>query len=116
MTENELTPEIEILSKVINPALNGVVVSCYTSNYNIITIASYRQSIVELATYIKLSSAFNAIVPVDCYVTDKIENKYRFTVIYAVQAASQNVVIKLVTKTTNLLPMVSLQGIYPAFN
>jgi len=107
--------EAQHLFNVISPALTKVVLAAYIAPTTL-TLAAYRQTTVELATYIKLSSIFKATNPLDCYVIDAIESKYRFTVIYTIQSVAQNILLRIVTKTNDTRPLISLQSIYPSFN
>ena len=79
-------------------------------------IVSYRSSIIETATLIKLSSLINGNYAIDGFAVDNIENKYRFTVTYLIQSSISNTGFRLITKTTDILSIASLQGIFPAFN
>ncbi len=115
ITQTDL--EIEVLSTVVNSALNGLLVASYINNIDMtITFVGYRQCTLQLATYLKLSSIFKMNSPIDCHVVDRIDDKFRFNVIYNLQSFNNNIRVQLVTKTNDLLPLVSLQGIYPAFN
>jgi NADH:ubiquinone oxidoreductase subunit C len=53
---------------------------------------------------------------IDVFAIDCIENEYRFTIIYNIQSYLSNSSIKIVTKTSNNLPLISLQNLYAAFN
>lgn len=116
MNSAQLNTEIQLLNAVISPALNGLVLGSHISNDHVITFVSYRQTALELATYLKLSSLFKANSPIDSHVVDRIEDKFRFTVIYNLQSFQGNTRMQIVTKTNDLLPLISLQGVYPAFN
>lgn len=116
MQLSQLNTEIKSLNNVVSPALNGLVISSYISNEHVITFSSYRQATLELATYLKLSSIFKANSPIDCHVVDRIEDKFRFTVIYNVQSFNSNTRMQIITKTNDILPLISLQSVYPAFN
>lgn len=116
MQLNQLNTEIKSLNNVVSPALNGLVISSHMSNEHVITFSSYRQATLELATYLKLSSVFKANSPIDCHVVDRIEDKFRFTVIYNVQSFNSNTRMQIITKTNDVLPLISLQSVYPAFN
>ena len=116
MNTEQLNTEINLLSGVVSPALNGLVISSHVSNDHAIIFTAYRPATLELATYLKLSSIFKANSPVDCHVIDRIEDKFRFTVVYNIQSFNANTRMQIVTKTNDVLPLVSLQGIYPAFN
>ena len=116
MNSAQLNTEVQLLNAVISPALNGLVLGSHISNDHVITFVSYRQTTLELATYLKLSSLFKANSPIDSHVVDRIEDKFRFTVIYNLQSFQGNTRMQIVTKTNDLLPLISLQGVYPAFN
>ncbi len=116
MCINQLDTEVKSLNAVISPALNGLIISSHISSDRCITLAAYRQATLELATYLKLSSIFKANSPIDCHVVDRIEDKFRFTVIYNIQSFNSNTRMQLITKTNDVLPLISLQSVYPAFN
>lgn len=104
------------LASLSNTALRNLVVAGFKKNDETVHFTAYRQSLPALAVYLKLSSAFNANNPIDCYATDRIDAKFRFTVVYTVQSIGKNNTTQLVTKTNGTLPLLSLQDIYPAFN
>jgi len=79
-------------------------------------VATYRQNMVEIVTFLRLSSVYNCDMAIDAFVVDCLENEYRFTVFYSVQSSINNVGFRLETKSTENLFLVSLQDIYPAFN
>lgn len=116
MNVDQLYTDVKALHNVISPALDGLVISSHISNDHTITLTSYRQTTLELATYLKLSSIFKVNSPIDCHVVDRIEDKFRFTIIYNMQSFNSNTQVQLITKTNDILPLVSLQGVYPAFN
>jgi NADH:ubiquinone oxidoreductase subunit C len=105
--------ELAVLS---NTALRNLVVAGFKKTDETLHFTTYRQSLPALAAYLKLSSLFNANNPIDCYATDRIDAKFRFTVVYTVQSTGKNNTVQLVTKTNGTLPLLSLQDIYPAFN
>jgi NADH:ubiquinone oxidoreductase subunit C len=116
MNTEQLNTEVTLLNTILFPALNGLVVSSHISSDHVLSFAAYRQTTLELATYLKLSSIFKANSPVDCHVVDTIEDKFRFTIIYNVQSFNCNTRMQVITKTNDVLPLISLQGVYPAFN
>jgi NADH:ubiquinone oxidoreductase subunit C len=116
MNTEQLSIEIESLNNLLSPTLNNLVICTHISSDGTLTFTVYRQATLELATYVKLSSIFKANSPIDCHVVDRIEDKFRFTVTYNIQSFNNNNRLQIVTKTNDLLPLVSLQGVYPAFN
>lgn len=108
--------EISLLNAVVFPALKGLVISSHVSNDQTIIFMAYRQTTSALATYLKLSSIFKINNPIDCHVLDTVKDKFRFTVIYNIQSFSNNTRVQIVTRTNEVLPLVSLQALYPAFN
>jgi NADH-quinone oxidoreductase subunit C len=95
-----------------------VYISSYTdiiesSTYHITT---YRQTILEAATILKLSSILNCNIAIDALVIDNVNHEYRFTVIYLLQSSVGNVVYRLSTKVTDFMSLLSLQSIFPGFN
>ena len=109
--------KMHTLNRLIDPALIGSVVSTYSAGKsNNITFVIYRQRTLEFATFLKLSCIFRVNNPIDCSVVDGIEDKFRFTVTYTLQCLGQNHLVSITTKTNDLLPLISLQTIYPTFN
>lgn len=109
--------DIKNINDILEPALPGLVAASFiNTNDTTLNIVSHRQTTLELATYLKLSSIFKMNSPIDCHVVDRIEDKFRFTVIYNMQSFNGNTRSILVTKTNDLLPLVSLQSIFPAYN
>jgi hypothetical protein len=82
----------------------------------LINIISYRNSIISIATFCKLSSIFNYDSAIDAYAVDRIEDEYRFTISYNIQSSTNNIRCQLVTKTKDGLAIISMQDLYPAFN
>ena len=116
MKETRIELENNILSDISTSALSGLLVTGCRNSDETIHFMAYRQTTLELATYLKLSGLFKANNPIDCHVVDRIEDKYRFTVIYNIQSGSGNTRVQLVTKTNDVLPLISLQSVYPAYN
>lgn len=116
MNTEQIDTETSLFSIIISPALSGLMICSYILNDYSITFLTYRQTASELAMYLKLSSLFRANSPIDCHVIDKIEDKFRFTIIYNIQSLNNNTRMQVITKTNDILPIISLQEIYPAFN
>jgi len=99
--------------------LNNIIIAGY-KNINepksLIHVVAYRQNLLEITTFFKLSSIYNYDIAVDALAVDVLENEYRFTVTYLIQSSTNNSSIRLETKTTENLFLISLQGIFPAFN
>jgi len=109
--------DIKSLNNIIEPSLPGLALASFINNNDTsLTVISYRQTTLELGTYLKLSSVFKINSPIDCHVIDRVEDKFRFTVVYNLQSFNNNTRLQIVTKTNDLLPLVSLQSIFPAFN
>lgn len=96
-------------------ALPGAVVASYI-NLNSISLVAFRQHTHPLALFLKLHSALIVSNAVDCYAVDNIDCMWRFTVKYVIQSPAGNFNFDLITKTTETQPLVSLQGVFPAFN
>lgn len=99
---------------VIRPIVNA-----YTSpqnGYELINVTSHLSTVVNIATFFKLISVYSCDMAIYAMVVDSIENEYRFTVIYSLQSISLNYSLNLITKTKDGLAMLSMQGLYPAFN
>lgn len=118
MVEDYLDENIEIgaLANILNTGLTGAVVTAHIDGTGLVILSTYRQSTLEVGTYVKLSCLFTASSLVDCYVTDRISDEYRFTIMYTIQSLHQGLVVQIITKTSDLLPIISLQSIYPALN
>jgi NADH:ubiquinone oxidoreductase subunit C len=116
MTNSIKNLENNVLNDITTSALKGLVVCGVRADDATLHFTTYRNSTLELATYLKLSPLFKADNPVDCHVVDRIEDEFRFTVIYNIQSFKGNVRFQIVTKTNDLLPLMSLQSVYPAFN
>lgn len=98
---------------------NKMILNIYNDTYensSLLNIVAYRNCILEVATFFKLSSIYSCDSAVDALVIDTIENEYRFTVIYNIQSSSLNYGLRLITKTKDGLALSSLQNLYPAFN
>jgi hypothetical protein len=101
--------------KYLIEALPGSIVAVYSSQ-NTINVIAYRQHTVELALFLKHHSALLADIALDCYVVDKLDSTWRFTVTYALNSSVGNFNFNIITKTTPILAVVSLQSVFPAFN
>ena len=91
-------------------SLSGLVVASYIDPYessSLIHTAAYRQSTVELSTVLKLSSMFNYNIIIDALVIDCLEHEFRFTVIYSLQSSMTNTSIRVETKASNSLALLS---------
>ena len=116
MNGEQLNIELKSLNTLVTSAVSGLVLSSYVLCDYSISFVTYRQTMLELGTYLKLSSVFKANSPIDCHVVDSIEDRFRFTIIYNIQSFSNNSRLQLVSTTDTVLPLVSLQSLYPAFN
>jgi NADH:ubiquinone oxidoreductase subunit C len=116
VTNKYMHGEINALQTLVVPAITGVLSCGYVVEDGTLVFVTPRQSTIELATYLKLSSLFKFNNPIDCHAIDKIDDKFRFTIIYNIQSFNSNSRAQIVTKTNDLLPLISLQGIYSAFN
>jgi len=81
-----------------------------------LSISVPRNSLVSLATYLKLSSNLNYDMAVDAFAIDSPQNRYRFTILYLLQSSLNNNRIMIITKSTDNYAVLSLQNIFPAFN
>ena len=104
------------LSDVASVFNNSLIASYVDPDLSSISVVSYRQHCTELALFFKLHSGFVADTGVDCYAVDNVANQYRFTVSYIFQSSVANYSFTLLTKTTEVLPLISLQSVFPAFN
>lgn len=104
-----------VFNASLEEALSGLVHSAYgdDSSNNFVV---YRQHAQELATFLKLHSACSVDTAVDCFATDSLESKFRFTITYALQSSQGNSSYSIITRTTETLALMSLQAVFPAFN
>ena len=99
--------------------ISNIIINAYNEsheNSNLINVTSYRNCMLETATFFKLSSIYNCDIAIDTLAIDNIKNEYRFTVIYILQSSLFNYSLWITTKTKDGLALLSLQNIYPAFN
>jgi NADH:ubiquinone oxidoreductase subunit C len=75
-----------------------------------------RQGIQSLAAFLKLHSLTRAVNAIEATVIDRLNKELRFNVIYHIQSTTTNSRYVLVTWASETNPLISLQGIYPAFN
>lgn len=83
---------------------------------NIMYFINYRQSMQSLVLFIKLHSLTRGTNPIESTVIDHINFRLRFNLVYFIQSITTNVRYVLSTWSTEILPIMSLQNIYPAFN
>ena len=81
-----------------------------------ISLATFRQNTLEISTYFKLSSVWVIDNAVDAFVIDRLENEFRFTVVYQLQSTIFNYSLRLITKSKDGFALISLQSVFPAFN
>lgn len=79
-------------------------------------VVIHRNSILEILTYLKLSSVWNINYAIDLIVLDCIENEFRFTLIYIMQTFTGNNTIKIISKTNESLSIESSEIIFYAFS
>jgi NADH:ubiquinone oxidoreductase subunit C len=108
--------QCSVLSAIIATSLPKLVIAASVSSGNMLNIGVYREHVLEFATYLKLSSIFNVNNPVDCYVIDTVRDRFRFTIIYSIHSFPNNYIVKIISKTNDVLPFISLQSVYPSFN
>ena len=111
---------IEYFSCIEN-AFIGVTLASYCNKTQIdplenLTFVTYRQHMLDLATFLKLHSSIACDNAIDCFATDSIDSAYRFTITYLIQSSLANTSYSLITKTNDILPLISIQSIYPAYN
>lgn len=73
----------------------------------------HRGSVESFFFYLKYSSEFSAKLLNDLIIIDTVADKFRFTVIYVFEKFITISFLKIVLKTTELLPLISLQSIFP---
>lgn len=73
----------------------------------------HRQGIEGFFFYLKHSSDLNIKLLNDLIVIDNVTEKFRFTVTYVFENFITTAFWKIVLKTTELLPLLSLQSIFP---
>jgi NADH:ubiquinone oxidoreductase subunit C len=107
------------LFKQIIPGLQGVLVASYedlVEPQEVTHVVTSRDALEVVATFTKLSSALSYSIAVDAFAVDRLSDEYRFTVTYILQSLQYNNSVRLETKVKDGHALVSLQGIYPAFN
>jgi len=100
-------------------SISNTVVASYTDIYeplSLLHISAYRSSIVELSTYLKLSSTFNLDMALDAFAIDVLEHEFRFTVVYQIQSSVNNQCVRIVTKLYDGLALGSIQELFPGLN
>lgn len=107
--------------KSINTEIFGVsLISDLHTSHDLATITanSFRSSAVETSTLFKLHPEFLFNLPVDIITIDvpEFEQEFRFCLVYVFRGLAKNQTFLLITKTSETLPVLSLQGIFPAFN
>jgi len=95
--------------------LNECTITSYEQKMGVHIIVSYRAYMQEIAAYLKLSSNLVANISIDCIISDKLGEEFRFTITYIVKSFIGNTTFWLITKTNEVLPVISLHSIYPAF-
>ena len=124
------------MNKLLNTALNNLnnqqILQAYsiTSN-NLATIVNHaslipvnyrnyiiapRQDFRTMAALLKLHSLTRVTNAIDITLVDNIEYEQRFSVSYQLQSTSTNTRYSLTTRSSESIPLLSLQGLYPAFN
>lgn len=116
MSPNINSIKISELNEISSTALTNLIVSGYVKNDETVCLTAYRSSMPALAAYTKLSTLFVGNNPLDCYVVDRIDSAFRFTITYTIQSTLKNNALQLTTKTNDILPLISVQNLYPAFN
>ena len=99
---------------ILNETFLKIVPIAYVNNS--IYLVTYRQCTKDIALFLKLHSITLIDIAVDCFAADKIDIKYRFTIIYRFFSSLNNDSFTIVTKTNESLALVSLQDIFPSFN
>jgi NADH:ubiquinone oxidoreductase subunit C len=102
--------------QISNLFINSFHDSSDSSDNSIYSLSVYRQNAIKVATYFKLNSQLNCDMAVDAFSIDNLENEFRFTTIYLLQSTNQNFSVRLILKTNNSFALLSLQGVFPAFN
>jgi NADH:ubiquinone oxidoreductase subunit C len=82
-----------------------------------LSLNSYRHSTTDALSILKFHSAFTANYPVDIAVIDSLEEyDARFTLVYILRDLLSGAIFHVITKTTETLPLISSQSLFPAFN
>lgn len=87
----------------------------FTVNYLYRLIVS-RQDLRPMAALIKLHSLTRVTNAIDIIPIDNITNELRFNVSYHFQSVTTNTRYILTTRSSESIPVLSLQSLYPAFN
>src|ERR1700722_12150856 len=99
--------------------LKGAFIACFEDLHEpkgIFNIAVCRQGVLKIASFFKLDSVYTCNIAVDIFIIDSLENNSRFTVIYNLNSSIGNFSMQLITKSNDMLSVISLQSIYPGFN
>jgi NADH:ubiquinone oxidoreductase subunit C len=75
-----------------------------------------RQDLRPISALIKLHSLTRVTNAIDITPVDNITNDLRFNVSYHFQSTTTNTRYILTTRTSESMPVLSLQSLYPAFN
>jgi NADH:ubiquinone oxidoreductase subunit C len=75
-----------------------------------------RQDLRPVAALIKLHSLTRVTNAIDITPIDNITNELRFNISYHFQSTTTNARYILTTRTSESMPVLSLQSLYPAFN
>jgi NADH:ubiquinone oxidoreductase subunit C len=106
---------------IINDLFNGVkhtIIASYLNDNSIANfkIITYRQTSWEFILFLKMHSILTINIVIDCVIIDIININYRFSINYILKSYNNNLIIILITKTNSILPLISLQNLYIAFN
>lgn len=79
-------------------------------------VITSRQDMRTVAVFLKLNSLCRVTNAIDLTIVDSISNEYRFNINYQFQSTTTNTRWTLSTWTSEALPLLSMQSLYPAFN
>jgi len=97
--------------------IEGRLVNEFQGDCDELIFVTYRQAILDTMCFIKLYTPVLGNFPVDIVVIDNIENYgARFTIIYTFRSLRNGNYFTLITKSTETLPVLSAQSLFPAFN
>ena len=107
-----------LLNYTLIQNIKGVTINSYFDihEFKNIHFIVYRPTVVEILTFLKLSSIFRLNNAIDIQAIDQINSEFRFTLIYKLQSTFGNYSANIVTKATDILALASAQSVFPAFN
>jgi NADH:ubiquinone oxidoreductase subunit C len=112
----EPTDIIENTISIRSETLEADLLLKYKKSYNrSIIIHCPRTHVFMLASFLKLHTLFLMDNPIDISVVDQPQYNFRYAIHYQLQSSLINSRVIIIVKTSNLLDVISLTRLYPAF-